>query len=406
MTASAPLTADDASGHGYRPPILVIGPLPPPMGGTEHQMAELLKSSLQQRFTIIHINSRVRSSNLARGYVDRVAVAGLFKLCASIVGATLTHRPKAAYFPIGSNTTGFLRDAIVILTLRSLGRRVVAHYRGGHFAPFYAHAGSLMKWFIRFVISQVDQLVVQGHGIVASFAGIHPQPSRIAIVPNGIRPDALTPATHEGSAERQFTILYLGNLSFVKGFYDLIVAYRELRVRFPQLALEFGGEQIDVSAERNVLREYFPDVVQRRMASSAEEIAEFVAHAADHNARHLGLVSGPAKREAFARASAYVLPSYSEGFSMGVLEAMAAGLPIVATRVGAMTDVVRDGVNGYTVNPGDTDALAARIAGLVSAPAEAQAMGRRSRDLVESTYNVDRIAEMLRQHLEGSVQPA
>ena len=383
-----------------RRPILLIGPVPPPMGGTEHQIAELLKSDLQRRFSVVHINSRVRTSNKARGYVDRSAVTQLAKLCASIIGKTLSARPKAAYFPIGSNTTGFLRDAVVILTLRLLGRRVVAHYRGGHFALFYAHASRPMKWLIRFVIGQVDQLLVQGDAIVRSFAGIHPDLSRIAVVPNGIRPDSLPVALSERRATDRFTILYLGNLSFVKGFYDLIVAYQALRTQFPQLALEFGGEEIRVGEERNVLRDYFPADVQRRMESSSQEIAAFVRRAAEHHATHLGVAAGAAKHEAFARASAYVLPSYSEGFSMGVLEAMAAGLPIITTRVGAMADVVREGFNGYTVDPGDTEALKDRIARLILAPDQAEEMGRHSRELVQTTFHIDRVAGMLAQHLE------
>ena len=72
---------------------------------------------------------------------------------------------------------------------------------------------------------------------------------------------------------------------------------------------------------------------------------------------------------------AFLLPSVNEGTPVSAIEALASGTPVVATRVGGVPDVVRDGVDGFLVEPGDTDAAAERLAELARDPASARGSG-------------------------------
>ena len=103
-----------------------------------------------------------------------------------------------------------------------------------------------------------------------------------------------------------------------------------------------------------------------------------------------------------ARADIYVQPSFQEGLPNAVLEAMAMGLPIVATRVSGNEDVVTDGDNGLLVPPGDPDALAAALRTLVADPALAARMGRRSREIVESRFSLTAVMNQLRDAYRGA----
>lgn len=84
----------------------------------------------------------------------------------------------------------------------------------------------------------------------------------------------------------------------------------------------------------------------------------------------------------------FVLPSLVEGISNTILEAMASGLPVLATDVGGNRDLIDAGVSGEIVPPGDVQALADAIASLAADPARARAMGRAGRDAVEQRFSL------------------
>ncbi len=86
-----------------------------------------------------------------------------------------------------------------------------------------------------------------------------------------------------------------------------------------------------------------------------------------------------------------MLPSANEGTPVSVIEALAGGRPVVATRVGGVPDVVRDGVDGFLVEPGDIDALAERLGRLAADPALAARMGEAGRARVLERYSVERL---------------
>ncbi|MEJ2107788.1 MAG: glycosyltransferase [Acidiferrobacteraceae bacterium] len=98
----------------------------------------------------------------------------------------------------------------------------------------------------------------------------------------------------------------------------------------------------------------------------------------------------------------YVQPSYQEGMPNSVLEAMAAGLPIVATRVSGNVDLVHDGENGFLVPPGDKDALAQAIRRLLEDPELASRMGERSRQLA-AEFGVPIVTAKLLQRFRGTL---
>jgi glycosyltransferase involved in cell wall biosynthesis len=85
-----------------------------------------------------------------------------------------------------------------------------------------------------------------------------------------------------------------------------------------------------------------------------------------------------------------VLPSHWEGFGLVLLEAMEAGIPVVATRVGAIPEVVAEGETGLIVPPRDPDALAAAMARLLGNPDTARKMGAAGRRRLETVFTMER----------------
>src|SRR5207249_1655616 len=88
-----------------------------------------------------------------------------------------------------------------------------------------------------------------------------------------------------------------------------------------------------------------------------------------------------------------VMPSLNEALSNSLLESMAAGVPLVATRVGGTAEAVVDGVSGLLVEPGDSEALADSIARLLDDPPLAARLGRAARHEIEEQFSVERMVQ-------------
>ena len=106
-----------------------------------------------------------------------------------------------------------------------------------------------------------------------------------------------------------------------------------------------------------------------------------------HFVRFLGTIADP--WSLLAAADMFVLPSLYEGMPNALLEAMAAGLPAVATAVGTVPEMVVDGREALVVPPGDAGALARALAGLAAGPARRREMGALARQRVEAAYRIE-----------------
>jgi glycosyltransferase involved in cell wall biosynthesis len=97
----------------------------------------------------------------------------------------------------------------------------------------------------------------------------------------------------------------------------------------------------------------------------------------------------------FRAADVYAMPSIREGLPIALLEAMACGLPCVASRLPGATDVmIEDGVNGCLVPPGDAAGFASALGDAIADPGEAARMGAAARRTVEERYTMARVADI------------
>lgn len=152
----------------------------------------------------------------------------------------------------------------------------------------------------------------------------------------------------------------------------LLRASSEVLERFPETKVVFGG---DGEIEKN--------------RWLAEELG-----IADRCEFH-GWVTGDEREALFERAAVYCLPSKNEGLPMSVLEAMARGIPTVATAVGGVPQVIEDGVNGFLVDVDDVGALSDKLAILLMEPGLRKKVGAASRDSVARSFGVDKSIKQL-----------
>lgn len=163
---------------------------------------------------------------------------------------------------------------------------------------------------------------------------------------------------------REKAILFVGRSFVPKGGPALVEAYRALRLAHPDARLWIVAESAPA-----------------RLPDGA------VFH---------GPLAGAALRALFARASVFALPTRREAFGLVLLEAMAFGLPVVASRLEAIPEIVSDGETGLLVPPGDTAALARALSDLLSDPVRARLLGAAGRARVAERFGWERaVARML-----------
>lgn len=152
----------------------------------------------------------------------------------------------------------------------------------------------------------------------------------------------------------------------------LLHASREVLNRFPETKIVFGG---DGEIKKN--------------KALAEELG-IVDRCEFH-----GWVTGSEREALFKRAAVCCLPSKNEGLPMSVLEAMAHGIPTVATAVGGVPQVIEDGISGFLIDVDDTESLAQKISSLLGDSMLRKSVGMASRDVVARSFGVDRSIEQL-----------
>ena len=143
-----------------------------------------------------------------------------------------------------------------------------------------------------------------------------------------------------------------------------------------------------VSAEKQVdqLRAVLERVPGTRLAivGDGPARAQFERHFAGTPAHFIGYLKGQALSEAYASADIFVFPSALETFGLVVVEAMAAGLPVVSSRVGGVRDIVQEGVTGYTFDVNDIEGMVDGVARIASSRARIAEMGRAARAFAET----------------------
>ena len=203
--------------------------------------------------------------------------------------------------------------------------------------------------------------------------------SKLAIVHCGVTPERYRrdPRAPGDPGKR---LLFVGRLAAVKGVPVLLEALRGLVARHPELHLTLIGDG--------------PDRAGLERAAGQAGLAGHVSFT--------GYLSQAAVAELLKQADLFVLPSFAEGVPVVLMEAMAAGLPVVATAVGGVGELVADGTSGLIVPPGDAGALAAAIDRLLADPGRGREMGRAGAAHVARAFDSGKEAARLAALLDGA----
>ncbi len=366
--------------------ILLINYEHPPLGGGAGQATASIAREL-----VAAGHSALVLTSLFRGQPVRDEVSGYSILRVPVIRRRadrctppemLTFMASAAFAALGEVRAwkpdvtiaffGIPSGPVALLLSAVCGVPYVVSLRGGDVPGFQPYDLARMHRLLGPVIRLLWRRSI---GVVANSGGLRMLANRfapdvdVAVIPNGVDVRTFRPREDGAGAAGPVRLLFVGRLVFQKGLDVLLSA----------LAVLPGGSdfQLEIIGDGD-----------RKPALEAE-------------AARLGFAdritfSGWSSREAIAvryrRADVFVFPSRDEGMPNVVLEAMASGLPIVATKIAGSEDLVRDGESGFLVPVDDSAALAEALSRLLADRNLRETMGRANRARTEREFTWSRVA--------------
>ena len=358
---------------GKKKKVLFLSPLPPPYMGPTVATQIILKSELKNEFTLIHLDT---SDHRELDHLNTIDFRNIFlavKHGAVLFWLIITRMPDLVYIPISQTTVGYIRDSAYILLSKIFGRKVICHLRGGNFRNWYNSSNFFMRWYIRAVHSLVNGQIVLGKKLVKLFHGINGQ-NKIYVVPNGKNEQIEYRREHINNRIR---IVHLSNLQRTKGLFHVLNAVPEVYKKYGKdVEFIFAGNWIDDETKKI--------------------FEKFYGCHGFLPIKVVGPVYGRNKYELLLSSDIFVFtPVQEEGHPWVIVEAMVAGLPIVSTDQGAITESVIDGKNGFIVEKKNPSQIAEKIEYLIENPEQRKKMGEESRRLYLENFTEEKMIERL-----------
>lgn len=373
-----------------KPKVLMIGPVPPPYSGPEISMELFLKSSLRERFSLLFLKTNFRKSNVRKGKLDLFMLLSFWVFFAKLIAILLFRRPRVAYYPVTPTAVGWLgRDALTLLLCRWLRVPSVIHLRGSHFRLNFQTFRPWVQRIIRYAVRDVRLALVQADYLHEEFTMLLP-PERIKTLYQAI--DCREFPIGNAADVEPDSVLVVGHLTQAKGYCDVLRAIPRVLEAVPGAKFYFAGNMR--RGERGVFFNQY-DGTPLCYEDPFETEAQFLSTTEPGHYFKLGIISGAQKLERFQRASVFLMPSYSEGFSRALLEALTLGKAVACTPVGAHREVIRDGEHALIFLPGEVEQMADAVIRLLRDGALRERMGRNNRRYAESAFSIEVIAQQL-----------
>lgn len=354
-------------------PILYISPLPPPNGGIATWTQKISQYGLpaSHPFTIIDTRIRGKRNIFDDAKFSLREVWRNITIFFALIYHLLQKSPRLIHLNSSLSPLGIMRDLLCAFLAKWTRTPLIVHYHGNipdfNRQRFYGLSGTLLNALMRLATMNI---------VTNEASLIHAQnnaQAKFIMLPNFIEDHIFaenkqTPQQLRGDREApslHYRALFAGGITRAKGCQELIAAAKD----FPTIEFHLFGkmhaDMASISLPTNV-------IMQGEIAHDT-----LISIMPDYHF--------------------LLFPSYTEGFPLTVLEAMAIGLPVIATSVGAITQMIDEGKGGFLCPPRDSKALVHAIASLTSEPQLLTTMGNYNRDKCFEQYRYSKVIKDLMQ---------
>lgn len=283
-----------------------------------------------------------------------------------------TKNYQLVLIPISQETIGFIKDSFFIRIAAKRTDKVLLMLHGSNFQNWQKISSSWIRNYTKSALKKADGIIVLGEKLKTLFTDYFTA-ENIFAVHNGA--DFVFPEKTIQESQKT-NMLYLSNLQPAKGITDLVDALSLLSIDKTQYEVHVVGQWINADTKTYCLAQKKKDQLPIHF---------------------LGPIYGNEKLKKIAEADMFVFPPRApEGHPLVIVEAMAAGLPIISTDQGAITESVIDGKNGFIVASSNPDEIARKIEDLIQNPEKRQLMGQESRRMYEASFTREKMISNLK----------
>jgi len=366
--------------------ILMVGPFPPTVGGITSCIESILNSRLKALYDFIPFTTSRPTVGMGKDVSDYsiifktdpkhligAAIATLYHLIKypfvlTIKTPMLVHIHTTDYLP-------FLESSVYVFVAKLFSKKTIIHIHATSFETFYEDGSMVTRALTTKIFDMVDRIIVLSPNAAVFFKRIV-QADKISVISNaaGTLSLSATDAALRKTSSGAVKVLFVGGEEAKrKGLFDVLKA-------IPIVVDKYGSKILFLFV--GIYDQQKQEAIQR-------------AETMHHCVKNIGFLEKDELLKVRLTSDIYVLPSYAEGLPIAMLEAMAAGLPVVASRVGSIPELIEEGVNGFLIDPGDVEALADRIVKLAKDRELRHRMGQRNIEKVTKSYSLDRAMQDL-----------
>ena len=338
--------------------------------GTAIWFDVLRHSSLNNSFLIKWFNVNVHKDFSTLGRKGILKIWPNINLYMQFRKLVADFRPDLILVPLSQSTIGFLKDSIYIkLAGKKSAILIILH--GSNLLNWLENSSWITKTYFSWVMKSPNGVIVLGEKLRYLFKAWFRE-DQIYVVPNGLN---FSFGSFEKTSTENILIRFIGSLIRSKGILELVQAIGLLNKKHKNTRLIINGIWRDKGLKHEI---------EQLIYSQALPVS------------YEGEVTGSEKELAYKNSDIFVFtPNKPEGHPYVIIEAMAAGLPIISTDQGAITESVIDGVNGFIVKPNCPEDIAEKLIYLIENPQERKRMGQESRGLYEKNFTEEKMVARL-----------
>lgn len=347
--------------------IVLLGPSLQAVSGVSTHIKQLFASSLSRNMELLHfqVGSEGKQEATLEKLLRFLTSPWLFFVF------LLRHRPAIVHINTSLEPKSYWRDLVYLFVAKMLGHKVIYQVHGGALPQAFSSGNFFITWLLRHVLYAADVVVLLADVELKAYREFVAA-ARLDIIANAIETDELTFSNLTTKTAHPLHIVYIGRLAQSKGIFTILEA-----------------ASILIREKRDILLSYAGDGPEEARLSARAAELDIVEHV-----RFAGPIFGQEKVKLWRQAHLFAFPTtHWEGLPYALLEAMAAGAVPITTRVGAIPDVMQDGVHGIFLEPNDPESLARAIIRLDDNREQLTRMAEAGRQRILESYTVNRLAE-------------